>query len=326
MDPPLQCRWIQSIEGDSYVSRAYGWADDRITIVKPEAKELRAMAKHLLKGGTLRGLVADLDQRGVATVTGKQWQPVTIKRALTNPRIIGKQESGKKLVESSAQPILDEATYAKLVELLLDPARARFTGDRTRVHLLAGGIARCGVCGGPLHPKTSDTRADAYGCAIRSGGCGKISIKAGDLEADVIERVLARMSDAGFRRDLAKALNELQSTTDTERELADVERRLAILGEDFADGAIDRATMHAGTERIRARKAALELHIQRRDVLDDLPEPDVEQIVQWWEETSKTRRRDIVSVLLDHVTVNRSTRRGHAGIDPDRLHYEWKPA
>jgi hypothetical protein len=308
------------------VSRAYGWADDRITIIKPEAKELRAMAKQLLAGGTLRGLVADLEQRGVATVTGKPWQPVTIKRALTNPRIIGKQKSGTKLIDSKAQPIIDDATYKKLVKLLHDPERARFTGDRSRVHLLAGGIARCGVCGGALHPKTSDTRADAYGCAIRSGGCGKISIKAGDLEADVVERVLARMADAGFRRDLAKSLNELQSTTDTERELADVERRFEILGEDFADGVIDRATMRAGTERIRARKATLELHIKRRDVLDDLPEPDIEQIVQWWEETSKSRRRDVVSVLLDHVTVNRSTRRGHAGIDPDRLHYHWKSA
>ncbi|NKS34409.1 hypothetical protein GS488_01725 [Rhodococcus hoagii] len=46
----------------------------------------------------------------------------------------------------------------------------------------------------------------------------------------------------------------------------------------------------------------------------------------WWEETSKARRRDVLSVLLDHVTVNRSTRRGHAGIDPDRLRFEWKSA
>ncbi|MFC9518859.1 hypothetical protein ACFTSD_24255 [Nocardiaceae bacterium NPDC056970] len=91
-----------------------------------------------------------------------------------------------------------------------------------------------------------------------SGGCGKISINAEGFEADVIERFLARMSDAAFRRDLA---------TDTERELADVERRFAILGEDFAD----RATMHAGTERIRGRKATLEFHIQRRDVPDDPP-------------------------------------------------------
>ncbi|WP_272819513.1 recombinase family protein [Prescottella equi] len=308
------------------MSRAYGWADDRTTLVKAEAKELRRMAKQLLNGGTLRGLVADLEQRGVATVTGKPWQPVTIKRALTNPRIIGKQQSGTKLVDSNAQPILDEETYTKLVELLHDPARARFTGDRTRVHLLGGGIARCGECGGPLHPKTSDTRADAYGCAIRSGGCGKISIKAVDLEADVVERVLARMADVDFRRNLAKSLNELQSTTDAERELADLTRRLEVLGEDFADGLIDRETLLAGTDKVRARRATLELHIQRRDVLDDLPEPTVEDVVQWWEETSKARRRDVVSVLLDHVTVKRSTRRGHSGIDPDRLRYEWKSA
>ncbi|RDI32472.1 recombinase-like zinc beta ribbon protein [Rhodococcus sp. AG1013] len=308
------------------MSRAYGWADDGITIVEPEAKELRAMAEQLLAGGTLRGLVADLEERGIATATGKTWQPITIKRSLTNPRIIGKRKSGDQLVRAEAQPILDKRTFTKLVALLHAPERARFIGDRSRVHLLGGGIARCGVCGSALFPNTSSTRPDSYACAIRSGGCGKISIKADDLEADVVERVLARMSDASFRRDLAKSLNELQSSTDAERELAEIDRRFEILGEDFADGVIDRATMRAGTERVRARKATLELHIGRREVLDDLPEPDVEQIVQWWEETSKARRRDVVTVLLDHVTVKRTTRRGHAGIDPDRLHYEWKAA
>ncbi|MGW6376211.1 recombinase family protein [Rhodococcus sp. NPDC055112] len=306
------------------MSRAYGWADDGIAIVDSEAEVLREMAAELLDGGTLRGLVARLSEQGIATATGKTWQPITIKRSLTNPRIIGKRQSGDKLVRAEAAPILDVRTYNRLIKLLQAPERSRFTGDRTRIHLLGGGIARCGVCGSALYANTSSTRADSYACSIRTGGCGRISVKAEDLEADTIERVLARLSDAKFRRKLTKEINALATGEDAAKQLADLEARFTTLGEDFADGLIERETMRAGTERIRAKKATIELQVQRREVLDDLPEPTVAQVVQWWEEASKRRQRDVVSVLLDHVTVKPTSRRGHAGIDPDRLQHTWK--
>ncbi|MGV9745459.1 hypothetical protein ACWDTG_11140 [Rhodococcus zopfii] len=69
---------------------------------------------------------------------------------------------------------------------------------------------------------------------------------------------------------------------------------------------------------------ALELQVKRRETLDDLPEPDAEQIVKWWENASDARRRDVISVLLDHVTVKSTRRRGPAGLDPERLQRVWR--
>lgn len=308
------------------MSRAYGYTDDGAAVVDDEAEVLRTIAEQLLDGGTLRGVVAYLDENQIATATGKTWQPITIKRALTNPRMVGKRKKGDKLVASDAPAILDTRTYNRLVKLLLDPERSKFTGDRTRVALLGGGIARCGVCGSALYANSSATRSTNYTCALRSGGCGRISVKAEDLEADIVEHVLARLSDKKFRRALAKSVNALASTEEGEQQLAALEKKLSTLGEDYAEDLIDRETLRSGTEKIRAKQETTRLQMARRAVLEDLPEPTVKDVVQWWEEASKRRQKDVVSVLLDHVTVKPTERRGHPGIDPDRLDRVWKAA
>jgi hypothetical protein len=306
------------------VSRAYGWSDDGKTIVDTEADELRNMARHLLDGGTLRGLVDDVAARNVPTATGKTWQSITIKRALLNPRIIGMRDVDGELQPGDAPPILDEDTYDKLVALLKDPARARFTADKTRVHLLSGGVVRCGTCGSQMYANIAEARPGQYKCSARSGGCGRVSVLAGPLEADVTERVMARLSDAVFRRRLTDAINELGQPESMESEVAALEHRLAALGEDYAEGLIERSALHAGTAKARSRIEFLRLQAARRELLQDIPEPDVDAIIGWWEEASKARRRDVVAVLLDHVTVLPATRRGSAGVDPDRLKWEWQ--
>ena len=85
--------------------------------------------------------------------------------------------------------------------------------------------------------------------------------------------------------------------------------------------------MRAGTDRIRAKRAELELQMQRREILDDIPEPSADDIITWWETASAARRRDVVSVILDHVTVMPAEgRRDNGSVVTDRLQHEWKTA
>ncbi len=120
------------------------------------------------------------------------------------------------------------------------------------------------------------------------------------------------------------ASNELGSREEGETRVAELNARFTALGEDFADGLIDRETMRAGTGRVRANIAATELKMAQREVLIDLPEPLAEDIVKWWEEADKRRRRDFVSIVVDHLTVKPTDRRGHDGLDPHRVDYVWK--
>ncbi|WP_176459335.1 MULTISPECIES: recombinase family protein [unclassified Rhodococcus (in: high G+C Gram-positive bacteria)] len=305
--------------------RPYGWSDDNTTLVEEEATHLREMAQHLIDGGKLRPLVADLNARGILTVSGKQWQTITVKRALVNPRMIGMREKNGTLEPSLSTPILDVETYDKLVELFNDPERLKYAGGNGTQALLHAGIGRCGVCGASLYSYASG-ESYKYKCPSAPTGCGRVSIKGGDLDAEITEGVLARLTDAGYRRALQGAVNALSVPQAAEEQLAELRGRLDALGEDYADGVIDRTQMQKGTARLRERIAKAKGLVERATTLSDIPEPTVEKILAWWEDASIQRRRDVVGVLLDHVTVKPSTGRIANGIHPDRLHYEWKTA
>ncbi|MDI9914337.1 recombinase family protein [Rhodococcus sp. IEGM 1379] len=307
------------------MSRAYGWTDKGDAVVEDEATVIRMMATWLLEGGSLRGLTEHLKSEGIATAGDKTWQTVTIKRALTNPRMIGKKKSGDKLVDAEIPPILQTRTYNRLCKLLLDPERAKFTGGRTQVALLGGGIARCGGCGRALYSSASTGRAAVYTCSTRSGECpATVSVQAELLDADVTERVLARLSSPKLRAALTKSINQLGSRDEAEARIEDLQARYTALGEDFADGLIERETMRAGTDKVRANIAAIELKMKQQEVLDDLPEPTPSAIVEWWEQAGPRQRHDVVSILLDHVTVKPTDRRGPGGLDDERIEYVWK--
>ncbi|KJF21992.1 hypothetical protein C7T36_18585 [Rhodococcus sp. AD45-ID] len=316
---------VDTVTEGGTVSRAYGWTDKNDATVEDEATVIRMMATTLLEGGSLRGLVEHLKSEGISTVSGKTWQPITIKRALTNPRMIGKKKVGDNLVDAGIPAILQTRTYNRLCKLLLDPERAKFTGGRTQIALLGGGIARCGGCGRALYSSASAGRAAVYTCSTRSGECpATVSVQAELLDADVTERVLARLSSPKFRAALTKSINELGSRDAVVARIEDLRSRYTALGEDFADGLIERETLRAGTDKVRTNIAATELKMKQQEVLAELPEPDPSAIVEWWEQAGPRQHRDVVSILLDHVTVKPTDRRGPGGLDDERIVYVWK--
>lgn len=177
------------------MTRAYGWADDGMTVVEAEAEVLRRVAAWLLAGDSLRAAASKLNEEGVTTVTGKPWSAVVVKRSLSNPRIIGKQRVFDKLVPAEAGPILTPQTFRAVEKAIAALSRA---GQPRRVDLLGGGIARCGLCEARLYALVTSARA-GYACMTRSGGCGKVWIEAHMIEQDAGEKIvdfLAENSDA----------------------------------------------------------------------------------------------------------------------------------
>ncbi|WP_282775846.1 zinc ribbon domain-containing protein [Nocardia sp. CC201C] len=309
------------------MSRAFGWKADNKTVDLAEAEEIRYWARYLLDDSdtspTLRRLVADIESRGVSTVTGGRPSPTVVRRALVAPRMIGRRfNDAGDLVDTDIEPILDEGTWNQLRAILLAPERQKFAPTRTNVYLLSDGLAECGLCAHHLSYNTSGGRAPVYGCSTAGGGCGKVSITAALLEADITERVLARLTDPGYRRKLGRAMAAAGTIEDQQRVIADLRARLAVLGEDFADRKIERETMLAGTERARANIAAAEHSIAAMTTLADVPGPTVEDVLAWWEDTSATQRHEIVAVLLDRVVVRSSE--GRQVIGADRLEPHWR--
>lgn len=309
------------------MSRAYGWETNGRTVLAAEADEIRDFwAPYLLADTdpkpTRLGLAKELERRGVTTVSGAKWRPLVIRRAITAPRMIGcKFDDDGKLVPADIEPILDEQTWHRLRAVLLDPELQKFAPTGTTTNLLAGGLAVCDNCGHNLTYNAAGGKNPAVSCSLRGGGCGKVSIYAELIEADVTERVLARLTDPAYRRKLAKAVAKLTRGGDPASVVDDLRVRLAVLGEDYADGKIERETMHAGTEKARANLARAERASGVVQVVEELDALAADEILAWWEDATVERQRELIMLLLDHVTVR--TSEGRTVVGADRLDYHW---
>lgn len=302
------------------MSRAYGWTSDG-NIIDTEATELRAMADHIADGGKMRGLVQDLQDRGVATVTGKPWAPITVRRALTNPRIIGmKADSEGNLVAADVPPILGKRTYNKIHKILTDPARAKFTPHGGKPHILMpNGTVICGTCGKTMYSSEREGRTQPdYMCAVRSGGCGGVAMSSPILDAEVTERILARLANKRSREKLARTAT--QPASYYQKQIDQARDRLVVLAETFGGPTGHRPAFDAGVAAANKVIAQAERDLQIVQADGMLPPPSIDDIVDWWEQAPKSTRLEVVALLLDKVEV--FSTKTHAPAERVKIH--WK--
>lgn len=162
--------------------RPFGFKDDRVTHEPTEARKLRDAARRLVEGRS--SLRAEARRLGLTT-TG-------LRRALTRPRAVGLRQHGDETYPAQWKPILDEATWLALRELLDRPGNG--AGRR---YLLTGGLAVCGLCGANLvaRPKANGQRC--YTCTV----CGKIRRLAAPVEAYVAQQVDHRHTELALTRE-----------------------------------------------------------------------------------------------------------------------------
>jgi site-specific DNA recombinase len=156
-------------------SRPFGFERDGITHVPAETDQIRQAARDLLDDGNLTRVSRAWNDSGILTTTGKEWTKTTVRRMLLSPRIAGLRQLGAETFPAMWEPIITEQDHLRLRARYGSPGKA--VGRR---YLLTGGIARCGVCTGPLiaRPKADGRRC--YVCDSR--GCGKIRVLAAPVE------------------------------------------------------------------------------------------------------------------------------------------------
>jgi site-specific DNA recombinase len=165
--------------------RPFGWSADRTTLVPGEAEVLRDVVDQLLAGASIVGVVTDLQQRDVPTVTGATWSSAALRRMVTRPGIAGLLEHRGKVVGRAPWPaVVDEATWRTLVAEL----ESRPRNDTTLRWWLAG-LACCARCGARMRGNQG-----AYVCFARQGGCGRMWVSAAAAEDTVARAVLKRLT------------------------------------------------------------------------------------------------------------------------------------
>lgn len=304
-------------------TRPFGFEADRVTVRESEAELVREAARRILAGDSVRGVCADWNRRGVASVTGARWQQSVLRAMLMSGRIAGWREHRGVLVAPAAWPaIVERATVDRLRLLLGDPARRTTTPD-ARHYLLSGGSLRCGLCGGALRARPRVDHVRRYVCP--SGpmyeGCGGIAILAEPLEELVGARVLDVL-DSPVVEDQARRL--AQGDTDGLVETLQADRHAA---EQLAlDYYRDRLI---GRDEYLVARRALEARIEtaRRRLAESSGDRVLESVRglarQRWPEIGFDQRRAILAALIEDVTIGPG-RRGLNHFDPSRVDIRWR--
>jgi site-specific DNA recombinase len=212
--------------------RPFGWNEDRLTLNEPEAEILRQAARDVLAGTGIFIVCDRLNKRGIRTVRGNIWKTMAMRRVLLAPRMAGFAiYQGELLTDSAGQPIrgkwepiLDEATWRAVIEVLMNTKRQRKQRGNTA---LLTNIARCGKCGTGLiiarQPKKT-----LYVCrSLDSGGCAGVGISAGKLEAQVEALLFAYLD---------QKIETPTPTWDGQARLDEVNAKLAELMEQYRTG------------------------------------------------------------------------------------------
>ncbi len=309
--------------GRAHGRRAYGWqrVHDPDTgqgqeVVDPgEAKVVREIAERIIGGDSIRGIAADLNERGVLSPTGKPWGKQMLRHVVQRERNAGlRVHHGQVVGEGTWEPIHHRGTWEQVRAVLSDPTRRTSTGSAAK-HLLSG-IARCGVCGGAMRAGLN-RQTVSYRCADNS--C--VSRSKADVDDLVTAVVLGRLA----RPDAADLLTPDRSPERVAavHEALGLRARLDRAADDYADGKIDARQMERITARLRPQLDAADA---RARVVDDAPLLDGlaanVQAAQVWTDMSITRRRAVVDLLVD-VTIERA-KQGARTFAPESVSIEWR--
>lgn len=301
--------------------RSFGLTADKLRTVPAEVTLVREAADRILAGQSVHSIVVDWTDRGIRTPAGRKWEPSSLKRMLTAPRIAGDRSHHGVVVGSGVIPaLLDRETWDRLRAVLT--ARNGASGVRSvRRHVLTG-LAVCGRCGAKLVARP-DARGVTRYCCMASRGCGALVVAAKYLEPLVVEALMQRLDSPAFRAALEARAGRTETTVDLAQLRGD-EDALAEASEDYyvrrtlpkpeyqrvrdtlerrieaARRKLDAATSTAGLGRVAGIDARAE-----------------------WERRPVTWRHELVALFVGRIVVNPAPRRG-TRFDPTRVDVEWR--
>jgi site-specific DNA recombinase len=305
-------------------TRPYGYAGDKRTILPDEADVVRTCARRVIAGDSLRSICTDLNERGVPTVTGKQWTSQTLRRMLISPRISGQREHQGVIVAEAEWPaIITPRETKQLQAKLCDPARR--TNRASRRYLLTR-LLRCSHCKGTLVARPREDSSRRYVCASGPGfgGCGKTTVIADPLEQFIAEAVLHRLETPRLS-EARKPTPDNAQAAEWQEEIERHQGQLDDLALMWAEREITRGEyMKARTpieKRLEIAKKKLAA-LNRTTVLLPFID-DATALREQWASMTLSRQHQIVAATLQHVEVGPAVR-GRNRFDESRLRPVWR--
>ena len=305
-------------------NRPFGYAEDKVTVLEPEAAVIRQLADRFVAGESLRRLAAWLDDQGVRTVNGNPWRTPTLRDVLCSARIAGLRSLHGEVVGKAVwEPIITERQRQRVL--------ARFEAMKTsgrrapRAYLLTG-MLRCGKCGNTLYSSRREN-SRRYVClgGPDHGGCGRLTVVAGPVEELIAEAVLYRLDTPELSDALAGRAADDEANARVAGELADDQHRLTELAALYGNRGITTNEWTAAREPIEARIKKAERLLARaagNDTLANLVGTGGRLRAQW-ANLNLDRQAAIVRVVLDHAVIKPGML-GARSLDPARVAPLWR--
>ncbi|MEU4155734.1 recombinase family protein [Actinoplanes sp. NPDC026670] len=236
-----------------------------------------------------------------------QWSIVALRFLLRQPRNMGMITLyGEVMGPAAWEPIIDEATWRKVDQMLADRERPDWVGGKL-ANLLSA-IAHCGVCGGPVRA-TKKKGEPFYMCAGVARepelGRGHTQLPIDYADGQVVHRLISQMKLLGrvsFRPMPSTA--DLQPLRDRETQL---EGAIKELVEDRSLGLITRLELHEGTTKARKELEAIQREIAKAAGRGPAKVVDIEAAYEEFEALDLGEQR---STLLDAFSIIRFVQRG----------------
>ncbi|WP_306939329.1 recombinase family protein [Streptomyces phaeochromogenes] len=305
--------------------RPFGWNSDRITLHPSESEVVRQGVWSFLAGKTLTAVTHDFVASGHLSSLGNPWQRQTVKQILRNPRICGYRKLHGELVRGPDgypvvgqwNPIVSPEEWQAVADML-DQKRHAGGWDKAGGHLhehgryLLTGLVRCGrpsaqgqTCNAPMHGHPSD-KSYVYRCRLAlDGGCGRVS-RQGPAVDDLITQYALDILD---RQDTLGA--RLTAPWPGEHRLELARQQKSLLQEQWYAEEISDALYFS---QLTSEEAELKRLVNEQKVWtagqQSVRHPHVDARTAW-NRTSLREKREILSGLLDSVTILPGTKGSH---------------
>ena len=297
--------------------RLFGFTSgDNPVPIPREVAEIKWAVDAILSGRSQSAVVREWNARGVRTTMGGEWTQRSLRKLLTNPRLIGHRTyQGEDLGPSPHYPaILPKRKWDRL-QLVLKEAAGDKSAPKRRS--LLGGIVRCGVCESRM-VATQNNGVLQYRCEKRH--CVARSRKL--IDEYVTRAVLARAVDERVAEqwDALEAEAEKAATQATEAML-----EISALRDRYRAREISAEDYYATLDVLRNREEEFN-RLYLRAVTRQAALADQGAARREWNEWSLDRRRQFIAARVAAIVVHKRRYTGSAArvLHDDELTLEWR--
>ena len=306
----------------------YDLVEGNFAINEAEAEHVRFMFDLAEQGHGTRYIAKALNDRGVLTKRGKQWESSNVKRLIKNIALIGsklfnmrKNVKGKTqirdknewLIKENSHPAIISAEQFETVQQLFESRRPTRARAESESYLLTG-LVHCKRCGSRMKGHTARHKHATYYrylCAayVLKFGCSHHYLHRADIEQFVINQIkqVATASDNEVMALLSSVRTNQDEIADAKNQLARIDKRMQKQIEAYENDLISASDLKKARERIESERSKLTEHIQTLESRQNQPNTIRENIAKHLDDitgTDRLKAKKSMSLLIDRIEVD----------------------